>query len=208
MFEAFENYLHDKASLTREELSMLRAVSIAKTLRKRQFLLEAGDINRHQTFVVKGCLRLYRIGPDGKEHILRFATENWWMSDRESFTTGTPSKGNIDSLEETDVLQFTKENWEEMRNKVPAFRAFEEKILARSLDASMNRIYKTISLSTEEKYEDFARMYPSIFTRVPLHMIASFLGVSRETLSRIRKQDAHRQTNDSITSRRAKKRCF
>jgi CRP-like cAMP-binding protein len=192
MFEAFENYLHDKASLTQEELAMLRAVAISKKLRKRQLLLEAGDINRHQTFVVKGCLRLYRIGPDGREHILRFATENWWMSDRESYTTGAPSESNIESLEETDVLQFTKENWEEMTNKIPAFRAFEEKILARSLAASMNRVYKTISLSTDERYEDFARTYPGIVTRVPLHMIASFLGVSRETLSRIRKQDAHR----------------
>lgn len=192
MFEVFENYLQHKASLTPEELAMLRAVAIAKKLRKRQFLLEAGDINRHQTFVVKGCLRLYRIGPDGREHILRFAPENWWMSDRESYTTGTPSKGNIESLEETDILQFTKENWEEMTHKIPAFRVFEENILARSLAASMNRVYKTISLSTEEKYEDFAQTYPGIFKRVPLHMIASFLGVSRETLSRIRKQDAQR----------------
>ncbi len=155
-------------------------------------MLEEGDVNRHKAFVAKGLLRLYRIDSEGAEHILKFAPENWWISDRESYTTGQPSKSNIDTLEDSEVVLVTKENWDELKVRLPSLKAFEDAILARSSDADQNRIYSTISQSAEQRYEQFAQTHPDIFVRVPLHMIASFLGVSRETLSRIRKQYTQR----------------
>lgn len=188
MVDIFILYLKDKGvTLSPEETEMIRAVAIQKKLRKRQFLLEAGDVNRHKAFVVRGLLRLYRVDSTGSEHLMKFAPENWWISDRESYVAGIPSEANIDSLEDSEVILITKENWDELHAKIPTLKAFEDNLLARSSNADQNRIYDTISLTAEEKYEKFARSFPDLFNRVPLHMVASYLGVSRETLSRIRK---------------------
>jgi CRP-like cAMP-binding protein len=190
MFEVFAAYLKEKAGLTDQELEQVRAVTIPKKLRKRQYLLQEGDVCHHNCFVAKGCLRNYRVGEDGVEHILRFAIENWWASDSESYHNGTPSKNNIDALEDSELLLIEKEEFNNLVNNIPNFRDFRDRLKTRSIDANQNRIMSNISDTTEEKYSNFIKSYPDIFNRVPLHMIASYLGVSRETLSRIRNQYA------------------
>lgn len=188
MFEKFAAYLKEKANLTDEQLEELRAVTIKKRLRKRQYLLQEGDVCHYNCFVAKGCLRLYRVGEDGVEHILRFAVENWWISDQESYNNGIPSKNNIDALEDSELLMIEKNDFNRIVSDFPNFRTFRDALKARSYDVSQNRIMSNISDTAEEKYTNFIKSYPDIFNRVPLHMIASFLGVSRETLSRIRNQ--------------------
>jgi CRP-like cAMP-binding protein len=188
MFEAFEKYIREKIMLTDEEMQLIQSVSILKKMRKRQYLLQGGDISRHMSFIAKGFMRLYRVSDDGTEHVLRFAPENYWISDRESYTTGLPTKYNIDALEDSVLITWTKENWTELKQKIPALVTLEEQLLARSFNVNQNRINDTISLTAEEKYQKFLKIYPDIFNRVPLHMVASYLGVTRETLSRIRHQ--------------------
>ncbi|CAL1518588.1 Crp/Fnr family transcriptional regulator [Chitinophaga sp. MM2321] len=190
MFEKFAAYLKEKASLTDEQLEEVRAVTINKRLRKRQYLLQEGDVCHHNCFLAKGCLRLYRVGDDGVEHILRFAVENWWISDQESYNNGIPSKNNIDALEDSELLLIEKNDFNRIVSSFPNFRTFRDALKAKSYDVSQNRIMSNISDTAEEKYINFIESYPDIFNRVPLHMIASFLGVSRETLSRIRTQYA------------------
>ncbi|RFM31305.1 Crp/Fnr family transcriptional regulator [Chitinophaga silvisoli] len=190
MFEVFAAYLKEKAGLTEEELEEVRAVTINKHLRKRQYLLQEGDICHYNCFVAKGCLRNYRVGEDGVEHILRFAVENWWLSDTESYNNGTPSRNNIDALENSELLLIEKEDFTRLVNTIPPFKEFIDRLMARSFDASQNRIMSNISHTAEERYINFMKSYPDILNRVPLHMIASYLGVSRETLSRIRNQYA------------------
>lgn len=190
MFEVFAAYLKEKAGLTEEELEEVRAVTINKHLRKRQYLLQEGDICHYNCFVAKGCLRNYRVGEDGVEHILRFAVENWWLSDTESYNNGTPSRNNIDALENSELLLIEKEDFTRLVNTIAPFKEFIDKLMARSFDASQNRIMSNISHTAEERYINFMKSYPDILNRVPLHMIASYLGVSRETLSRIRNQYA------------------
>ena len=190
MFEKFAVYLKEKASLTDEQLEEVHAVTINKRLRKRQYLLQEGDVCHYNCFVAKGCLRLYRVGEDGVEHILRFAVENWWISDQESYNNGIPSKNNIDALEDSELLLIEKNDFNRIVSNFPNFRTFRDTLKARSYDVSQNRIMSNISDTAEEKYTNFIKSYPDIFNRVPLHMIASFLGVSRETLSRIRTQYA------------------
>jgi CRP-like cAMP-binding protein len=192
MFEAFEIYLKEKADLTADELDAVRAVSVEKKIRKRQYLLQEGDVCHHDCFIVKGCLRSYRVGEDGTEHILRFGVENWWMNDHESLNTGDPSKSNIDALENSEVILIDKQAFVNLMMTIPKFRNFIERLKAKSFDASQNRIMSNISHTTEEKYQNFITSFPDIFYRVPLHMIASYLGVSRETLSRVRTQFAHK----------------
>ena len=188
MFDSLAVYLKEGAGLSDEELKLVQQVTIERKLRKRQYLLQEGDVSFYNCFVAKGCLRLYRIGNDGAEHILRFAIENWWMSDYESYNSGEPAKGNIDALEDSELLLIKKQDFDALTNTIAKFRAFKERLDARSYDASQKRILSNISETAEEKYINFIKTYPKIYERVPLHMIASFLGVTRETLSRVRHQ--------------------
>ena len=190
MFEFFSSYLKEKANLTDDELNQVRIVTVNRKLRKRQYLLQEGDVCHYNCFVVKGCLRNYRVSEDGNEHILRFGVENWWVSDPESYNNGTRSKNNIDALEDSELLLIEKQDFNNLLNNIPNFKDFIYNLKAKSFVASQNRIMSNISDTAEEKYSNFIKAYPDIFNRVPLHMIASYLGLSRETLSRIRNRYA------------------
>jgi len=189
MVEIFVKYLTDRASFTDADLAKIDAVTVTKQLKRRQYLLHEGQICQYNAFVTSGLLRLYRVGTDATEHILRFAAENWWLSDHESFQSGLPAKGAIDALEDSQLLLWSKENWEMLRREIPAFDALQTRLTSRALDAQANRLHVAISYSAEEKYHAFLRSFPDFHNRVPLHMVASYLGLSRETLSRIRKHD-------------------
>ena len=178
MFEAFRKYLEGKIALTDQDYQLIESVSLFRKLRKRQYLLQAGDVCRFNAFVCKGFLRCY-VDEKGGEHIMQFAPENYWTSDRESMDTGLPSKYNIDALEDSELVLLTEESFEMIRKTIPAFNDFVNETLKKNIVVLQERIQVSISLPAE---------YPSIGNRVPLHMIASYLGVSAETLSRIRSQ--------------------
>lgn len=186
MFEIFENYITSLGSFTKEELALIRAQAIEKKIRRRQFLLQEGEVCRHKIFVTSGLLRTYRVKDDGTEHIMRFAAENSWSIDPESFNTQTPSKYNIEALEDSRVIMWSREAFMQLFVAIPALKQLSEKVMERSINENQNRIFMNISYTAEEKYEAFIRQCPDVFARVPLHMVASYLGVSRETLSRVR----------------------
>jgi len=186
MFEIFERYITNEANFTKEQVELLRGLAIERRLRRRQLLLHEGEVCRHKAFVCKGLLRTYRTKNDGTEIIMRFAAENTWNIDPQSYNTQTPSRYNIEAVEDTDVILWNRESMEEIFATIPAFRAYSDKLKENTLDASQNRVLVNISYTAEEKYEDFITTYPDIFRRVPLHMVASYLGLSRETLSRVR----------------------
>jgi CRP-like cAMP-binding protein len=191
MFDYFERFLREKITISDHEMKLVHSVTVEKRLRKKQYLLQEGEVCRQNCFIVNGCLRMYRIADDGAEHMLRFAIENWWMSDRESMTTGRVSQNNIDALEDSDLLLWTKPSFDMLTNEIPAFRDYIADLLAKSFNASQQRIYINISATAEEKYLAFIKSSPRLFNRIPLHMIASYLGVSSKTLSRIRQHFAH-----------------
>ncbi|MDM8176904.1 MAG: Crp/Fnr family transcriptional regulator [Pseudosphingobacterium sp.] len=192
MFDVFRKYLTDKITLSDPELTRISSVSIIKKLRRRQYLLQEGDIWKHYAFVSKGCLRIYRLDEAGNEHILKFCVENWWAGDRESLLSGNPSRCFIDALEESVVIMITKENFDNLCKEIPAFNQLVNDLLNRTYIASQERIHANITYTSEEKYLNFTEKYPDITARVPLHMIASYLGISPETLSRIRSQNARK----------------
>src|SRR5690606_20013063 len=111
-----------------------------RKLRKRQLLLHEGQVNYYNCFVAKGCLRYYRIGKDGTEHILRFAVENWWVADYESYNTGQPAKGNIDALEDSEIVLIKKQDLDDLCQSIPKLGQFKEQLDARSYNASQNRV--------------------------------------------------------------------
>ncbi len=196
MFETLANYLVEKGGLTTEELKLVEEAAIPKRLRKRQYLLQEGDISRYNCFVAKGCLRLYQVSSDGTEYIMRFAIENWWISDYQSYNSGLPSKYNIDALEDSELLMIEKEKLTALFDAIPNLRSLVQKLDARNYEVSQNRVLSNISETAEEKYDSFVNTCPEIHNRVPLHMVASFLGVARETLSRMRQQYGRKRGND------------
>jgi CRP-like cAMP-binding protein len=190
MFEVFRKYLADKVTLTDQEFELIESVSVFKKLRRRQYFLQEGDVCLSSAFVCKGFLRYYYIDKKGQEHIMQFAPENYWTGDRESMDSGLPSKYNIDAIEDSEILLLKKEDFEMIRKTIPAFNDFVNESLKKNLVFLHERIHVGLSLSAEEKYGNFISKYPSISNRVPLHMIASYLGVSAETLSRVRSQSS------------------
>jgi len=188
MFDTFRKYLQDKIALTDRDYDLIESVSLFKKFRKRQYLLQAGDVCRFNAFVLKGFLRLYYLDDKGHEHIIQFAPENYWTGDRESMDSGLPSKYDIDAIEDSEILLLKKEDFDMLRKTVPAFNEFVNDTLKKNVVVLQERIHTSISLSADEKYNNFILKFPSISNRVPLHMVASYLGVSAETLSRVRSQ--------------------
>ncbi|GLU53695.1 Crp/Fnr family transcriptional regulator [Dyadobacter frigoris] len=188
MLSVFKKYLTEKATLSEEEWEIIASVCIVKKIRKQQFLLEQGEVWRYNAFVCEGCLRRYSIDDKGIEHIIQFSTENWWAGDRQSLMHETPSKYNVDAIENSVVILIRKADFEIICKKIPAFYELSNAILQRSFNASQERINAVISLTAEEKYLNFLTSFPGLANRVPRHMVASYLGITPETLSRIKKQ--------------------
>ncbi len=153
MVESFLSYLNARGSFTAAELAQIEAVAIVTKLKRRYYLLREGEVCRHMTFVVSGALRLYRTGDDGVEHILRFATENWWMNDHESFASGLPAKGAIDALEDSHLLLRSKEDWEKLKREIPVFDAMQGRLLSRNLEAHVNRLYAAANKALNSERE-------------------------------------------------------
>ena len=188
MFEVFKKYINEKSYISEDDLNEILSYATIKKLRRRQFLLQEGDIWRFNAFVCSGFVRTYSIDDKGTEHIMNFSPENYWTGDRESLTNETPSKFNIEALENAEILLIKKEDFEMLCKKIPLLNNLVNNILHKSFITSQSRIHSNISLSSEEKYNNFVSKFPTIANRVPQHMIASYIGISPETLSRIRSQ--------------------
>ncbi len=189
-FEIFKTYINSKVSITDSDFEKIRKVSKVKKLRKKQYLLEEGNIWQNYAFVCSGCLRTYTIDEKSAEHVIKFSIENWWAGDRESLLNATPSKYNIDALEESLIIMIKKDDMERLSLEIPALSTMINDLINRTYIAAQNRVNDAMTYSTEERYNQFIKKFPDIFNRVPLHMIASYLGVSAERLSRIRSLSA------------------
>lgn len=190
MFELLFQKFDEKIQLTDEEKEICRSFFTPKKLRKRQYLLQEGDPCRYVAFVEKGMLRLYTIDEKGSEHVMQFAFEGWWIGDQFSFLTGEPSVYNIDALEDSELLLLSKKAEEEMMEKVPKMERYFRILLQNNLIATQRRLISSLSRTAEEKYNELIQSCPTIPQRVPQHMMASYLGITPETLSRIRRQVA------------------
>ena len=189
MKEILRSYLAEKhVVLTEEQFSKWTSAFVEKKVKKHEFLLNEGEVSKHSFFTVSGCLRLYTIDGKGKEHIMQFAPENWWIGDIDSSTTQKPSAYFIDALEDSEVLSMDTISWERSMNEIPALALLFQRLMQNRQSVSQRRIINSMSATSEERYLEFVRTYPSLVQRIPQHMIASYLGITPESLSRIRKQ--------------------
>ncbi len=188
MFSLLKNHINSRVLLTEEEFNICTKFFISKKLKKHQFLLNEGDVCKYIGFVNTGCLREYKIDNKGVEHILQFAIEDWWVSDLNSFLTGLPASYNIDALQDSDVLLLEKSAREELLKNCPKMERFFRLLIEANHVASQRRIADSLSASAEERYLKFIKTYPKLFEQVPQNQIASYLGITPQSLSRIRKE--------------------
>jgi len=186
--QGFKEYLLQKISLSDDDWSVIAAACTIRKLRKHQYLLQEGEYWKYHAFVAEGCLRRYTIDNNGIEHIIQFSPENWWAGDRKSLMENTATLYNIDAVEASTVILFRDEDFQQLCARLPVFNNLVNHILQRSLNASQERIQVVISMTAEEKYLNFITSFPQLNNRIPRHMLASFLGITPESLSRIKKK--------------------
>jgi CRP-like cAMP-binding protein len=181
-------YFDAHLMLTEPQFAAIRAIFEPRTLRKHELLVRAGAVARVGAFVVQGCLRSYVIDPKGKEHIIQFAPEQWWISDQNSISRQEPAMFYIDAVEDSEVLLFDTSFYRKLSQLTPEFSAFFTELLRNSMRAMQKRLVLVLSASAEERYLDFVHTYPTLALRLPQKMIAAYLGVTPESLSRIRRE--------------------
>ena len=186
MYELFFKKLREKITLSDKEEQLFKTYITPKKLRRKQYLLQEGDVCKYTAFVEKGILRLYTIGEKGNEQIVQFALEGWFIADMFSFISGEPATQNIDALEDAELILISKSAEEEILNKIPQYEHFIRLQIQGAYLALQKRLTAMFNLTTEEKYSRLLNSYPDIVQRVPQHMIASYLGLTPETLSRAR----------------------
>jgi CRP-like cAMP-binding protein len=191
MFDILYQHITNKVKLTPSEWEYIKTQCIPKKIRKRQYLIQVGDKAEFFTFVSKGCLRSYTVDENGEEHIVQFAIEGWWIGDLSAFLTNEKASYNVDALEDTEVLIMEREAQERIIDQVPMYERYLRLLLQSNYVAMHRRLVSAISTTAEEKYLRMQHQYPDIMQRVPQHMIASYLGLKPETLSRIRKKLTH-----------------
>ena len=189
MYDTLFNHIELKSGkkLTANEREVIMAVFQRKRMRKRQYFLQEGDVCKYIGFIVNGSSRMFTVDDKGHEHIMRFGLESWWISDHESMVNLTPSLYYIEMLEDSELLVVSYPDACELRTKSQCFDETVKVLDKFQTIAIQKRIHAAIGMSAEERFGDLSRTYPEFLERFPMNMIASYLGLSPETISRIRK---------------------
>lgn len=194
MFDILLSHIQNKVDITDEQKNEVQSFFTLKRLRKKQYLLQEGDLCKGLSFVSKGLLKSYYLDEKGNEHINMFAFEGWWISDFNSFINQEKAVLNIDAVEETEVLMITLEDYEKMMLEIPVMDRYFRILYQNSIVTKDYRLLVSNSYTAEEKYMQLVQRNPEIIKRVPHNLIASYLGLAPETVSRIRKKIAFNNT--------------
>lgn len=188
-----KNYDRIKKNISRwiglsdEEMDFFTSRLIFRKIRRRQYILQEGDICKHYTFVNKGCLRLYSVDENGFEHVLQFAPEDYWVADIESFHQETQTSLYIEALEPSEILQITRTDLAKTFLKHPSFDRVFRIMMENAFIGLQKRVLQNISSTAEERYLTFVEKFPQLINRLPQKQIASYIGITPEFLSNIRK---------------------
>ena len=182
------DYIKKYIDLTSEEEILLLSKINIRTYLKNQYIVQQGDVCKSVNFIISGCTKTFYMDTEGQEHIVMFSIEDWWTSDLGSFITQKPADFNVQCIENTQLIQFSYDNLEELYIEIPKFERLFRKIIERAFVASQKRIVRNFSLDAKERYKIFKTTYPRIDQRVPQYMIASYLGITKEFLSKIKSQ--------------------
>lgn len=182
------NYIGNFVELTPEEESLLSSKVVYKKYLKNQYILQEGNISKAASFIISGCTKTFFIDNKGQEYIVVLAIEGWWIADIESFLRQKPSKYNVLCLEDTEVLQLNNNSIEELYKDIPKLERFWRIMMENAYIASQKRVLINLTLTAKERYLIFKKSYPKIESRIPQYLIASYLGITKEFLSKIKSQ--------------------
>lgn len=186
-YSSLINTIKELVTLTNEDVAMIEDAFELKKLTKKEILLFKGDISNYMRFIVKGCLRSYYINEEGQEYIVQFGIKNWWVNDLYSYLTKTPAQHFVQALKPTTVLQIHRNKIEELFINIPAMERFFRLKIEKAYVANQNRALQSMSESAESRYKIFIKKYRDLEQAVPQYMVASYLGITPQHLSTIRK---------------------
>jgi CRP/FNR family transcriptional regulator, cyclic AMP receptor protein len=188
MFQEVDQHISRCAPINPSELEIFHSRLKPKSFKKKTLLLQQGEVCKFEAYIVKGCVKKYYIDPNGDEVILQFAVEDWWISDIGSFSEQKPSNLFIETLEDTELLMIDFESKQQLFHDIPLLERVFRIMMQRAYSVLESRFYATVAHSAETRYLEFIKKYPSIPQRVPQQQIASYLGITPESLSRIKAQ--------------------
>ena len=186
--QPFFDYIARYVLLTKSETDFLTTRIDVRNYLKGQYVVQQGDICKFECFIISGCTRMFHLDSDGQEHVIMFSIEDWWTSDMGSFLTQTPSDFNVQCLENTKMVQISHDVVEELYEEIPKLERFFRKIVEKAFVASQKRIVRNFSLTAKERYLYFKENYPEMERRIPQYQIASYLGITKEFLSKIKSE--------------------
>jgi CRP-like cAMP-binding protein len=180
------HYINEYVSLSKSEEDILMSKLNYRKYLKGQYIVQQGDICKQECFVLSGCVKTFYMDDEGQEHIVMFSIKDWWTADMGSFITQTPADYNIQCIEDTELILFGYDIIEDLYEQIPKLERFFRQIIEKALVASQKRIVRSFSLTAKERYLYFRDQYPEIEQRLPQYMIASYLGITKEFLSKIK----------------------
>jgi CRP-like cAMP-binding protein len=185
--QSLQNQLIEKHSFTEKEADFFVSHFTERKIKKRQFIIQPDFIAKYRVFVVKGAFKAYVIGNDGQENTISLAMDGWWISDPNSYIYQKPATMFVEALEDSVICQLDFENEQILKAHSHKFETFFRTVAEKGLAFMQRRLIASLTLTTEERYEQFAISYPDFLQRVPQFAIASYLGMTTQYLSRIRK---------------------
>ena len=188
MFKVLYAYFERNFKLSDDDIVLIESLFVPKVLEKGEHIVKEGEVPRYAAFVCKGILRSYLLDKKGKEHIIQFAPEGWWISAKPGPSEDTPSSVSIDAIEPADVLLLERRGHFTLMEKIPGYATMFLHGMQKRSEAKEARIVNSLTATAEERYHDFLKTYPTIAQRVPLQMLAAYLGITSETVSRIRRK--------------------
>jgi CRP/FNR family transcriptional regulator, anaerobic regulatory protein len=191
-YDLLLQHISKHISLDKEEEGQIIAQLKGRKLRKKQFLLQEGDVQRQRAFVTTGCLRSYSIDKNGFEHVLQFAPAGWWIGDMRSYIMQEPGILNIDAIEDSELLLLSKEAVDQLFLTIPKLERLFRILTENSLATYQQRLIDNLSLPAIERYNNFCRLYPSLIELLPQKQIASYIGVTPEFLSKMLRQQTEK----------------
>ncbi|MBD0822920.1 Crp/Fnr family transcriptional regulator [Aestuariibaculum marinum] len=182
------NSISKYVSLTDKEIEYLESKVFIRKYLKGQYVVQQGDVCKYECYVLSGCTKTFYVDQEGQEHIIMFSIEDWWTSDMGSFISQTPADFNVQCLENSELIMISHDVVDDLYREIPKLERFFRKIVERAFVASQKRIVRNFSLTAKEQYLYFREQYPLIEQRIPQYMIASYLGITKEFLSKIKSQ--------------------
>lgn len=195
MFDNFQSHLRKRVDLSTSEMDLILSRINVRQLKKKTIILKAGEVCRYQGYIDKGCIRMFYTDEKGHEHVVYFGFEDWWMGDISSFVTGQPADYSIETLEDTIIFFFDRDDMDRLYENVPKLERSFRILVQGALIALQKRLVASMSSNAEIRYVQLLQKFPHIELRVAQHHLASYLGITPEALSRVKKTMIEREKN-------------